>query len=184
MYRGDGLNLYAYVQNNPIKYVDPSGYVCEDKYNLYKKFREMGKTPKEAQKLANDVISLPEFNGKTSGVLIPLEPGGEAIPIVSGNKSNLTRYPFDQADGHVETKAAIIMNERGIDEAIVFHNNPKGTCPNCDRYLPTYLDEGRSLTVYPPENAVAPKSTWKDKPTSYTGNNKSPYKNNNGPNSN
>ena len=26
MYRGDGLNLYAYCGNNPIIYVDPSGY--------------------------------------------------------------------------------------------------------------------------------------------------------------
>jgi uncharacterized protein (TIGR03034 family) len=25
-FRGDGLNLYAYVANNPLKYVDPSGY--------------------------------------------------------------------------------------------------------------------------------------------------------------
>lgn len=25
-FRGDGLNLYAYVANNPVKYVDPSGY--------------------------------------------------------------------------------------------------------------------------------------------------------------
>ncbi|NLZ83903.1 MAG: RHS repeat-associated core domain-containing protein, partial [Clostridiales bacterium] len=25
-YRGDGLNLYAYVGNNPVMYVDPSGY--------------------------------------------------------------------------------------------------------------------------------------------------------------
>ena len=34
-YRGDGLNLYSYVQNNPIKYVDPSGYSCESKSNVY-----------------------------------------------------------------------------------------------------------------------------------------------------
>ena len=33
-YRGDGLNLYAYVQNNPVKYVDPSGYCSESKQGM------------------------------------------------------------------------------------------------------------------------------------------------------
>ena len=28
-YLGDGLNLYAYVQNNPIRYVDPSGHCAK-----------------------------------------------------------------------------------------------------------------------------------------------------------
>ena len=27
VYRGDGLNLYAYCQNNPFMYYDPSGYM-------------------------------------------------------------------------------------------------------------------------------------------------------------
>ena len=30
VYRGDGLNLYAYCGNNPVMYVDPSGYVVTD----------------------------------------------------------------------------------------------------------------------------------------------------------
>jgi len=28
-FRGDGLNLYTYVANNPIKYVDPTGHCKE-----------------------------------------------------------------------------------------------------------------------------------------------------------
>jgi len=35
VYRGDGLNLYTYVQNNPVKYIDPSGYSCESKSDVY-----------------------------------------------------------------------------------------------------------------------------------------------------
>ena len=37
-YRGDGLNLYAYCANNPVYYVDPSGYECKagDKDALHK----------------------------------------------------------------------------------------------------------------------------------------------------
>ena len=49
IYRGDGLNLYAYCQNNPVKYYDPSGYMsfCPD-YGLpnsrYTKERYEGQT--------------------------------------------------------------------------------------------------------------------------------------------
>ena len=41
VYRGDGLNLYTYCDNNPVIYYDPSGYVakaiCDEKCNLYRK---------------------------------------------------------------------------------------------------------------------------------------------------
>ena len=39
-YYGDGLNLYAYCHNNPVGYVDPSGHICEEKYNAVKSLRE------------------------------------------------------------------------------------------------------------------------------------------------
>ena len=52
-YRGDGLNLYAYVQNNPVKYVDPSGYMtCEQKANIYKNIRE-SKVARRSSNLGN-----------------------------------------------------------------------------------------------------------------------------------
>ncbi|WP_294354435.1 RHS repeat-associated core domain-containing protein [uncultured Clostridium sp.] len=38
-YRGDGLNLYAYCENNPVVYYDPSGYMCSKKINQYNKKR-------------------------------------------------------------------------------------------------------------------------------------------------
>ena len=42
-YRGDGLNLYAYCANNPVRYVDPSGHWCEVRQNVYERLvRENG----------------------------------------------------------------------------------------------------------------------------------------------
>ena len=32
VYRGDGLNLYAYCKNNPVVYYDPSGYEADDRF--------------------------------------------------------------------------------------------------------------------------------------------------------
>ena len=34
-YRGDGLNLYAYCGNNPVRYWDPSGYECNTKASSF-----------------------------------------------------------------------------------------------------------------------------------------------------
>ena len=37
--RGDGLNLYAYCGNNPVRYYDPGGYVSIDIYMNQGSFR-------------------------------------------------------------------------------------------------------------------------------------------------
>lgn len=67
------------------------------------------------------------------------------------------------------------MQENGVTRATLYHNNPNGTCGNCDYYLPTYLQEGSVLNVVPPENAAAPTPRWIDVPKTYTGNSNSPY---------
>ncbi|NFG61450.1 hypothetical protein FDG75_12890 [Clostridium botulinum] len=48
VYRGDGLNLYAYCGNNPVGYYDPSGYSCETKASAFGEMSyEDGKRYKE-----------------------------------------------------------------------------------------------------------------------------------------
>ncbi len=88
IYRGDGLNLYAYCGNNPVGYWDPSGY-SKDKINIpgdynftgpvtnsqlqsyYSNVRayqgnvDITKIPAECRANPNTIIEM-EFKGKTA----------------------------------------------------------------------------------------------------------------------
>ena len=57
-YRGDGLNLYAYCANNPVYYVDPSGYNAQNYKEAYQYYRKMGYTASEAFHLASGRIGV------------------------------------------------------------------------------------------------------------------------------
>ena len=76
-YRGDGLNLYAYCANNPVRYVDPSGHQCDKKNNNQNQSDEY------------DINNMGS-GMKTNGSGIPLLPG----PVITGQN----RLPGPVAD--------------------------------------------------------------------------------------
>lgn len=94
---------------------------------------------------------------------------------VSSGARTGARFPYLQADGHLETSTALWMQQNGVTRAMVYMNHPGGICPNCNNWLPVFLQEGSQLRVFPLESAVAPKPTWVTVPKTYTGNARSPY---------
>ena len=188
VYRGDGLNLYAYCDNNPVIYFDPSGYsVCPIKKALYNEIRktidpETGQpyTAKKAYELAckksseggkESVVTLPEYDGTTTHGKLVLDDGSQ-ISFTSGNGD--PRYTNYANNGHVEQKASLYMRDNNSSNATLYHNNTNGTCGFCNNMTPTFLPEGASLTVIPPSNAVPNNSRAIAVPKTYIGNDKVP----------
>lgn len=56
---------------------------------------------------------------------------------------------------HVEGQAAALMQRQGINEGILYMNNPE-MCRSCVRFLPRMLQPGRSLQIVFPDGS----STW------------------------
>lgn len=101
--------------------VGESGVLAHNEYANQKKF---------AFAEEGESSELPAFDGETThGRLVTSD--GRVIPLSSGERNPL--YSKYRSAGHVEGKAAIWMRENDVMEAVLYHNNPNGTCNNCDR---------------------------------------------------
>ncbi|MEZ0275987.1 MAG: RHS repeat-associated core domain-containing protein, partial [Roseimicrobium sp.] len=116
--------------------------------------------------------SLPAFNGTTTGNMVTNQL--EYVNVTNGPRSG-ARHPYVMADGHAETNAAQALNMSRGSEGVVYHNNPKGTCGNCNKYTGGFLLPGKSLNVVPPPNAVAPKPSYNVNPKVHRNTGKSAY---------
>ena len=89
-YYGDGLNLYAYCHNNPVRYVDPSGHeglICSKKYGELKKKETEGGTLSEKEK--RQIYEYEQNQKKSNG------PGSDSK---SGSESSIMDYSNRFAD--------------------------------------------------------------------------------------
>ena len=107
-YYGAGLNLYAYCRNLPVGYIDPSGhYPCQEKLDLYKKYRKQG-------------LSKQEANIKSNYDLIKKNQGKKAARKYLANERNKQRLinsgltPKQATDFMKRAKNAKTNAEKGI----------------------------------------------------------------------
>ena len=100
VYRGDGLNLYAYCANNPVKYYDPSGYMslCPG-----------GKTFPGNGDGGTDSKKVPNPNGKKGGKAHQ-DKINDIIEDAEGRglRSN-TEYKFNSTGGYKNSRYADVV---------------------------------------------------------------------------
>jgi hypothetical protein len=142
---------------------DDAGRLARDFKGMPEAFMGMAGT------LRAPTLSLPKFDGKTSGILFTNE--GRIIELKSGTPD--PAYSIYPAAKHVEGKAAIWIRENGSSGGVVFHNNPNGTCRGCNSNIPTLLPEGATLYALPEAGTMARRS-WTDIRKPYIGNSAQP----------
>jgi len=113
------------------------------------------------------VPQLAAYDGQTTlGVLVTND--GKVVSLQSGNGN--PAYSNYIASSHVEGQAALWMGENGSTSGTVYINNTNGICGYCNAQISTLLPEGSTLTVVPPEGAIANNSRAIAAATTYVGN--------------
>ena len=94
-YRGDGLNLYAYCQNNPVRYVDPSGHMVKCQKNAYEQYRKEGRGAALAYTKATGKDPLKPIDTASDSAAgnRPKEPKPEVVK--PGESGSNTVYSYD-----------------------------------------------------------------------------------------
>lgn len=116
-------------------------------------------------------VDLPKFDGKTTKGVLILDDGSR-ISLSSGNGD--PRYTNYRNNGHVEQKAALYIRENNLSNGTLYHNNKNGTCGYCNTMTATFLPENATLTVVPPQNAIANNSRAIDYTKTYVGTSNNP----------
>ena len=106
-YYGDGLNLYAYCHNNPVRYVDPSGHeglICSKKYGELKKKEAEGGILSEKEK--RQIYEYEQNQKKSNGA-------------GSDSKSGISTIDMSKYTELSNSEVVDILKTRGLDEGAI-----------------------------------------------------------------
>jgi RHS repeat-associated protein len=135
-YRGDGLNLYAYCANNPVVYVDPSGYGCEKKSQPYE-----GSSNAVVKRTGPKGV---DPNHHNANVMVR-DVDGKVISherVVSGNmtvEEKALGFPKNTLASHTEARAVTQTPLKEGQTMTITGQRPP--CPSCKGYMNRAMKE-------------------------------------------